>query len=417
MVLPVRCYRYSDDEFACESAFVVHLKELMPRISEFGDGIIMFAPEMSKAYFEENRSSLCTVDSEKEKIYYQKAFDSDISRTRYFLTAPFRVWPKMWKAVKKTNVIHSGPSQDPLQLFEIISLIMGVIAKKKTIFVIDIDHRNSAYMNYKAGNISRKSYWLKKYIYDPLFSLQIKFAVRYCSLLLLKSKSLVDVYGKKKPHIKNFYDTVHSASMVIGEKALQRKIVGVNRGNRDIKLVYFGRIVEYKGISDMILAVQHLSADLEANNAGYSVSLTIIGTGEHSPELEKLAAEKEMSAHIIFKDAIPYGPELFKVLQQCDFLLAAPKHEDTPRSAFDAMACALPIIAYDTYYYEDLEKTGAVKTVPWCSIESLAEKIKELANQPDIVIDMMKKGKEFAIDNTQEIWIEKRKAWTDEFLS
>jgi glycosyltransferase involved in cell wall biosynthesis len=205
--------------------------------------------------------------------------------------------------------------------------------------------------------------------------------------------------------------------MVIGEKALQRKIVGVNRGNRDIKLVYFGRIVEYKGISDMILAVQHLSADLEANNAGYSVSLTIIGTGEHSPELEKLAAEKEMSAHIIFKDAIPYGPELFKVLQECDFLLAAPKHEDTPRSAFDAMACALPIIAYDTYYYEDLEKTGAVKTVPWCSIESLAEKIKELANQPDIVIDMMKKGKEFAIDNTQEIWIEKRKAWTDEFLS
>jgi hypothetical protein len=178
MVLPVRCYRYSDDEFACESAFVVHLKELMPRISKFGDGIIMFAPEMSKAYFEENRSSLCTVDSEKEKIYYQKAFDSDISRTRYFLTAPFRVWPKMWKAVKKTNVIHSGPSQDPLQLFEIISLIMGVIAKKKTIFVIDIDHRNSAYMNYKAGNISRKSYWLKKYIYDPLFSLQIKFAVR-----------------------------------------------------------------------------------------------------------------------------------------------------------------------------------------------------------------------------------------------
>lgn len=40
-----------------------------------------------------------------------------------------------------------------------------------------------------------------------------------------------------------------------------------------------------------------------------------------------------------------------------------------------------------------------------------------LANDPQTVIDMMTKGREFAANNTQEICIEKRKAWTQGFLS
>lgn len=416
MVLPVQFYRVDNHRFACESAFATHLRELLPRTAEWGNGILLCGPEMSSSTYNNNKSHLAVIDSRKEELYYQKAFNADISRIKYFLLAPFTVWPKIWKAVKQSRVIHSGPSNDPLCPFEIIALIMGTISKKKTIFVIDIDHRKSAWMDYQSGRISRKSYWLRKYLYDPLFSLQIIFAVRFCNLLLLKGQPLVDRFGKNKPHVKNFYDTAHNSSMVLSEAALASRINQVNRNNRNIKLVYFGRVVAYKGIRDMIIATHQLYDKLSKSKKKYSVSLCIIGSGDQKAELQQWVTDQNMGKFIEFKDAIPYGSKLFEHLQQYDFLLAAPKHEDTPRSVFDAMACALPIIAYDTYYYVDLEKTGTVKTVPWNSVVAMSEKIERLANEPDTVIEMMKQGREFATNNTQEAWIEKRQAWCREFL-
>ena len=104
-------------------------------------------------------------------------------------------------------------------------------------------------------------------------------------------------------------------------------------------------------------------------------------------------------------------------LKKHDFLLAAPKSEDTPRSVFDAMACGLPIIAYDTYYYKDLETTGTVKTVPWLSEKAMADKIIELFHDPETVKEMIRKSKEFAENNTQDIWLQKRQEWTTTFLN
>ena len=36
--------------------------------------------------------------------------------------------------------------------------------------------------------------------------------------------------------------------------------------------------------------------------------------------------------------------------------------EDTPRSAFDALASGLPVLGFDLYYYTDLVVSGAVKS-------------------------------------------------------
>lgn len=414
MVLLVPFYRVDKDTIACESAFAEHLKELLPRISEWGTEIVIHSPAMTDQAYEASKHHLGHIHCEKEKIYYVDSFREDVSRLAFFLKAPFTVWPKIWKLVKTANVVHSSASKDPLKLFTIMAIIFAVLQGKKSILVMDIDHRQSAKMLYQTGRFSRKSYWLCQYIYNPLISCQLHFAVKYCRLLMLKGQSLVEDYGKGRTHVKNFYDTVHDASFIFTEAEKNQKLANLTATKTEIKCVYFGRLVGYKGISDMIKATKLAASRLR--ETGQQVSLSIIGAGSEKAALEALVTQEDLAHLVSFVEPLAYGPELFNELKTYDVLLAAPHSEDTPRSVFDSMACGLPIIAYDTYYYKDLETTGTVKTVEWLSPKAMSEAIVDIANNPEELKDMIVQCREFAVNNTQAIWLNKRLAWTKEFL-
>ncbi len=415
MVLPVVFYRIDDNTIACESAFTKHLQSLSPMTRVWGEKLIIISPVMSDASYEQCKDHLSTINCEKECIDHIAAFSIDTGRYAYPLLLPFKIIPTIWKAVKTAKVVHSGPSDDIFKPFEIIALISAVLQKKKSIFVKDIDQRASVDMLYAQKKVTKKSYLLRKYIYDRYIHLQMLFASKYCSLLLLKGQSMADDYGKGRDYVKNFYDTAHDLSFVLDEHELSQKLSLVESGAKKIKLVYFGRIVEYKGIRDMILATQRANEMLIDTDT--NVSLTIIGAGEQIPELASLIQEQKLTGLVKFVNAIEYGKKLFSELSTYDFLLAAPWREDTPRSVFDSMACGLPIIAYDTYYYKDLEKTGAVKTVPWLSIDEMADCIIKLKKDLNTQEEMIKSGVQFAKENTQEIWLEKRHKWQQIFLN
>lgn len=427
MVLLVPFYKVDDNTIACESAFAIHLKELLPRISQWGSEIVIHSPQMSAEDYEKNKHHLAHIDCEKEHIHYVESYPVTLSRIGFLIKAPFTIWPAIWRVVKTSNVVHASVSKDILRAFTIIALIFAVILRKKTIVAMDIDHRNSAKMSYLTGKFSRKSYWLSQYVYNPMISLQLRFVSKYCDLVMLKGQALVDDYGKGRAHVKNFYDTAHDASFVMNEAELNKKLACVDSNNDSIRLVYFGRLVAYKGINDMIRATKKVAEHLQKsgmnksgmnkNRMNKKVTLDIVGAGECEIELKNLVDELELQDTVNFVGALSYGSELFDYLKSYDFLLAAPYSEDTPRSVFDAMACGLPMIAYDTYYYKDLENTGTVKTVPWLSTDAMADKIIELSNDPDTVKTMVVKGVEFATNNTQKVWLDKRLAWTEEFLS
>jgi glycosyltransferase involved in cell wall biosynthesis len=417
MVLLVPFYRVDENTIACESAFAIHLKALLPRISSWGKRIVIHSPLMTEQAYQQNKSHLAHIDCEKDSIHYVSGPSADLSRSHFLLRSPFIIWPAIWKVVRSANVIHASASKDILKLFTIISIIFAVIQRKKTIFVMDIDHRNSAKMSYETGKLSRKSYWLCRYVYNPLISLQIRFAARFCHLVMLKGQPLVDDYGKGRDKVKNFYDTAHDLSFVLSEERLTQKIAALDEANADINVVYFGRLMAYKGIMDMIIATHKANKKLSVLREKGSVSLTIIGAGEQEAELKLFVAEQQLHDVVHFKGAMSYGEELFDCLAGYDFLLAAPHSEDTPRSVFDAMACGLPMIAYDTYYYNDLVNTGTVKTVPWLSTDAMADKIVALSSEPETVKEMMLACRKFAVNNTQKIWLDKRLAWTETFLS
>ncbi len=414
MVLLVPFYRVDKDTIACESAFAEHLRELLPRIEPWGDEIVIHSPVMSEESYQQSKHHLSVIHCEQEKIHYVEGFPEKTSRLKYCLQAPFRFWPRIWQVVKGANVVHSSVSKDPMMLFTIMSLVFAVFQGKKTLLAMDIDHRQSAKMLYKTGKFSRKSYYLSQYVYNPLVSLQLRFAVRYCKLLMLKGQALVNDYGKGKAHVKNFYDTVHDASFILSPEELAHKQQRLDGPLDELKCVYFGRLVAYKGIADMIRSVKLANQDLVGSEQ--RVSLSIIGGGSEKAVLKALVEAEGLSDTVRFIDPLTYGSELFNELKQYDLLLAAPHSEDTPRSVFDSMACGLPIVAYDTYYYKDLETTGTVKTVSWLSPPAMSSALVDLLKQPAPLKPMTQACRDFALNNTQAIWLNKRLEWTKEFL-
>ena len=105
-----------------------------------------------------------------------------------------------------------------------------------------------------------------------------------------------------------------------------------------------------------------------------------------------------------FHSAVPFGLEFFKTLQSMDVLLAAPLSEDTPRSALDAQASGQYVLAYDTYYYRDLQESGAaVEVVPWRNVEAMGRALVALFQDRDRLTKAIEHGVAFARQNTQEI--------------
>jgi glycosyltransferase involved in cell wall biosynthesis len=289
---------------------------------------------------------------------------------------------------------------------EFASLLFGTLSGRKTIFIVDIDYRNSARMSYLTGAWSRKSYLVCKYVYDSARALQIWIAVRYYSLVMLKGRKMAADFGKGRTNVKDFLDAAHSEANLIPGDALAHKLAALRNPEAPLRLTYFGRITAYKGIDACIRAVAL------ARQAGAHLTFDIIGGGEQSQLCHDLVRQLDAGEYVTFHGPMPFGPEFFRLLYGYHLLLAAPLREDTPRSALDAMAAGIPYLAYDTYYYNQLLESGAGVVVPWRDEQAMANELVRLARDREAVASMSQSAVAFAKKNTQEIWLDRRFEWT-----
>ena len=401
-VIPVVFYRTGPGKFASESAFAEHLRYLKTQLNAEVERITIVAPMMTKSQFERIKAGLTEIDEQAEGIFFLPLVDDGLDRLQFFLRLPF-VLNEVRRAVEGADVVHGGISYNLFRPFEFPAILYAAALGKKTIVVEDIDMRNNARMNFKTGRWSRKSYLLNRFLYDPIRALEHKLAARLCSLSLFKGKDLVSDYGKGRPSVKNFLDVAFFADQIIPQPQLDTKIAA--RADAPLQLVFAGRLTGYKGVDHCLRAVAH------ARGLGGKLHFTIIGGGEEEENLKRLTHELSLDDAVTFTGPIPFGPKLFDRLQKSDLLLGAPQSEDTPRNVFDAMASAVPVLAYDTYYYRDLTDTGAIQTVPWLDIEAMGSAIAEHARDRSRLREMMIKAVAFARENTQEIWLDRRIEW------
>lgn len=407
IVVPVRFHRSSPSTVAVESAFAEHLRLLRDRLAPHFDELTIAGPTMPEAQYERDGGHLGCVDEERERMRFIALHPSEAGRAGFWVRHVGPVARRLWRAVQHADVVHSGTSHNVFQPVELLALAFAKLLRKPTICVVDIDTRGDARMNHATGRWSRKSLFLCRAVYDPLRTLQLCAAARWCSLVLLKGRRLCRDFGRGRPHVKYFLDAAFSGEHVIPHEALVRKQRTLADPAAPLELVYFGRLTAYKGVDRCIEAVADACRRTPA-----PLRLHVIGSGEEEASLRALSARLGVGDVVHFHDALPFGSDLFAALYTQHLLLAAPLSEDTPRSALDAMASGIPILAFGTEYYIDLRASGAVDVVPWPSVAHMAERIAHYADDKRRLLPLVDAAIAFARANTQESWLDTRVRWT-----
>lgn len=408
VVVPVVCYPISEDEFAMESAFCDHLRELLNLVPEHFDEMVVAGSVMPKNEYEKNRTHLGKLRRDRDRISFVGVSDCyDVPWFSWLLRAPAN-FARLFALVKDCGLVHSGTSHVWTRPVEFAALVFGRLLGKKTISITDMDLREDPIMNYKLGYWSLKSYLLCHYIYDPIRSLQHHWVARFCDLVLLKGEKLIEDYGRNRPWVKPISDPGYHEEHIIPEDRAEAKIARLEDPEQPLELAYFGRYVYYKGIDRCIEAT---AKALEHGDR--RIRLNLMGSGPEEPRLRKLAADLGVEDSVIFHEAMRYDEEFFAKVQNWHMMLAAPLSVDTPRSTWDAIACGLPLLAFDTEFYSGMGKSyGVVDVVEWPSAEALAARIGYYADNRAELSKLIRRCLTVARENTQEKWLQRRAKWT-----
>jgi glycosyltransferase involved in cell wall biosynthesis len=412
LVVQAPCYRVDEHTFATESAFAEHLRVLKRKLAPRFDRLWIAAPHSTDDFYRANRGHLGHVDERHEQIFYVPLNRTNVSTLGFWTQEAPAVWRALRQRTKRSRIVHGGLASDVFRPTLLLANLAARLDGCKTLFVVDIDFRRDAWRMWKSGRWSLRSYLACSLVYDPIRLAQMWIATYMSSLLLLKGASLVRDFGRGRPNVRNFWDTAHSSEQIIDDHALEARLKRLEDRTRPISLIYFGRLVPNKGIERMIRSVWKARG-----LSGRPFTLDLIGTGDDLPRLRACVEALGAGEAIRFNEPLPYGPRLFAKAREADLMLATPLTEDTPRSAFDAMASGLPILGFDIGYYRSLaNETQAVETSPWPEVDAFAARIVALDGDRARLDEMSRAAVRFARANTQDIWIDRRIEWTFSLL-
>ncbi len=413
ITIPAAARRLSPTTFACESAFVQHLRELKQELGPSWSEIVVAMASMSDEDWEQQKHALEVVDETKEHFRFEEMHRFGCSKAEFAASLPVLL-PKISRLVRESDLVHSHFSYDIFRPIGAWFCFFAVQQKKRVLAVDDIDRREDAEMNYRMGRWNKRTYLTCKYLYDPARAWLQRQYVKKIDLMLFKEQQQVADFGHSQGanNVRLFLDPNFAPEHIVDDTFVTRKVQSLADRKRPLRLFYFGRLVPYKGIDKMLLAVA------EASRRGANVTFDIMGSGEQEEMLRQLVDQLQIGHLVRFIAPLPYGSEFFSLLRERDVLLACPLSGDTPRSAWDALASGMPLVAFDTPFYKSMASIShAVELTQWPEVEPLAAKLVELAADKERLAPMVKSAVATARDNTGKSWLKRRVDWVQEIYT
>lgn len=147
-----------------------------------------------------------------------------------------------------------------------------------------------------------------------------------------------------------------------------RRELGV--GVDEILLVFVGRIVPIKRLDLLLRSLA------QARGSDPRLRLAVVGDGDERPQLERQAAELDISTEVLL---LGYQRELRPIFAAADIAVLSSDNEGTPVSLIEAAAAGLPAVATDAGGVGEVvtEDTGIV--VPRGDVGGLASAMVEMA--------------------------------------
>lgn len=416
IVVPVQAFALGPDRFAVESAFAAHLRELLSRTRDHFDDLVVAGVAMTEDSYRVSSGYMDVVDT-SERIRFVPLYTADRSHVSVFASELLPGLRALRRLVASAGIVHASPSHNVLRPFEFLALRMAVRRGIPTISVSDIDLRPSADMLGRSGLWGRSAVLKSRYLYDPIRVWQHRWIARRCSLVMYKEAVQVEDFGRGHDHVRLIRDPAFPADAVIDPDPLATKIERARDGSNPLEVVYFGRIVPYKGVDHMVRAVR------TAVERGADIRFSIMGSGSEMETIERLIEEQwsdddqGAATRPRFVPPVPYGDAFFEEIRRYDLLLAAPLGPDTPRSTWDAFASGVAVHAYDTPFYVELaDSMQAVTVSPWSDVDAFADALVEIDRDRAGLTARMESARQAALDNPESRWLDEREAWTRDIL-
>lgn len=144
-------------------------------------------------------------------------------------------------------------------------------------------------------------------------------------------------------------------------------------GERDVLLVFVGRVVPIKRLDVMLRALAR------AREADPRLRLAVVGDGDERPGLEAQAERLGLAAAV---DFLGYRRELRPLFAAADAAVLSSDNEGTPVSLIEAAAAGLPAVSTDAGGVREVVPAETGIVVPKGDPEALAAALVEIAADP-----------------------------------
>jgi len=223
--------------------------------------------------------------------------------------------------------------------------------------------------------------------YPPPFSWFEKLAYRRASFALAYSEEARQVLlakGLRSPSAVIPYPVELSAFYPDATaRAELRASLGI--AENELVIGYMGRFVVDKGLDTLVRAVARLKAERKANDL--PVRVLMVGAGPEQENLQKLAAENELTEHFLWTGLVPHARA--GDYMRCMDVFALPSitlpnwKEQFGRVVIEAMACKVPVVGSDSGQIPFLIKeTGGGLIFPEKDDAALARSLQEVMRDP-----------------------------------
>jgi glycosyltransferase involved in cell wall biosynthesis len=156
------------------------------------------------------------------------------------------------------------------------------------------------------------------------------------------------------------------------------------RNNGPLKLIYIGRLVNWKGVDTLLKALREVS----------HVELTIVGDGPQMPELKELARDIAITCKVHFA-GLQNKAGVKKYLAQSHALVLVSSYEGLSHTLIEACAMGVPCIASASGGNPEVIQDGENGfLVPYGDVEALRAAIEKLQRDEELRYRMACKAKE-----------------------
>jgi glycosyltransferase involved in cell wall biosynthesis len=264
------------------------------------------------------------------------------------LTLPATV-AKLWGAIGKADIVHSCVAGWPIPMGWLVTPI-ALMRGKFYVLVVE-----SAPWRLEPGTTIK----IKDRIIAYVSEIVNRWCVNNANLTIFtQSEYQQSLLTKRQERGHVIHASWIDEEKIISEAdAAQIWHKKLSPSTQKLKLLFAGRLESSKGVLVLLEAMKIL------DNKNIAVNLDILGDGTLLSECKTLSNQLQKSVNIQVLGTLPYGKELFRLLQEYHAIVVPNLTDEQPRIVYDAYSQAVPVLATNTDGLRDCiqnYKTGVI---------------------------------------------------------